>query len=132
MTLRGDVRAPTRNLARLDPRPGMRCLEVGAGGGSIARWLTARVAPGGSVLATDLKAQHIAPAPGPTIEVHDITSGPLPEGALSTTRGKRRGPGRPVPELAYNGPYASPTPEQKTGSPADLNAELLLVTPHAD
>ncbi|MEV7285058.1 hypothetical protein AB0O01_10950 [Streptomyces sp. NPDC093252] len=46
--------ATARAPARLEPRRGMRCLEVGAGGGSIARWLAGRVAPGGSVLATDI------------------------------------------------------------------------------
>ncbi|MEK2472693.1 hypothetical protein [Streptomyces noursei] len=82
--------------------------------------------------ATDLKAQHIAPAPGPTIEVHDITRDPLPEGALSTTRGKRRGPGRPVPVARLQRPVRLAHPEQRLGSPADLNTELLLATPHAD
>ena len=38
---------------------GWRCLEVGAGGGSIARWLADRVGIGGHVLATDLDPRHI-------------------------------------------------------------------------
>jgi SAM-dependent methyltransferase len=62
-------------------RPGMRCLEVGAGGGSIARWLAARVAPAGSVLATDIKPHHISPAPGLTTTTHDISTDPLPAAA---------------------------------------------------
>ena len=33
---------------------GWRCLEVGAGGGSIAAWLARRVGAGGCVLATDI------------------------------------------------------------------------------
>jgi SAM-dependent methyltransferase len=44
-------------IAELEARgvgPGWRCLEVGAGGGSIALWLADRVAPGGAVVATDL------------------------------------------------------------------------------
>src|SRR5262249_60963362 len=32
--------------------PGWRCLEVGGGSGSVARWLAERVVPGGSVLST--------------------------------------------------------------------------------
>jgi hypothetical protein len=59
-------RARLRNLeAWLDPitvehleatgiAAGWRCLEVGAGGGSIARWLSERVAPSGSLVATDI------------------------------------------------------------------------------
>ena len=43
-----------RLLERLGVQPGWRCLEVGAGGGSVAAWLCDRTAPGGSVLATDL------------------------------------------------------------------------------
>jgi hypothetical protein len=33
---------------------GWACWEIGAGGGSIARWLAERVGPTGSVLATDI------------------------------------------------------------------------------
>lgn len=43
-------------IAELEARGigrGWRCLEVGAGGGSIARWLADRVAPDGVVVATD-------------------------------------------------------------------------------
>ena len=37
--------ATTRRLAGLGLRDGRRCLEVGAGTGSIARWLAMRVGP---------------------------------------------------------------------------------------
>src|SRR5438270_6702229 len=43
-----------RHLAALGLAAGWRCLEVGAGTGSIARWLSEVVGPTGSVLATDL------------------------------------------------------------------------------
>ncbi|MCW5249620.1 class I SAM-dependent methyltransferase [Streptomyces sp. SHP 1-2] len=59
--------------------PGMRCLEVGAGAGSVARALARLVAPGGRVTATDLKPGRIAPAPGLTVLAHDIVTDPLPE-----------------------------------------------------
>ena len=45
---------------------GWRCLEVGAGGGSIARWLAERVGPSGHVVATDLDVQFVAPVSMPT------------------------------------------------------------------
>jgi SAM-dependent methyltransferase len=38
---------------------GWRCLEVGAGGGSIARWLGERVGATGSVVATDIDLQRL-------------------------------------------------------------------------
>jgi SAM-dependent methyltransferase len=42
------------HLSRRGVAPGWRCLEVGAGGGSIARWMADRVGPTGYVLATDI------------------------------------------------------------------------------
>ena len=61
--------------------PGARCLEVGAGGGSIARWLAGRVGPEGSVLATDLDTTVCADIAAPNVEVraHDVLSDDLPE-----------------------------------------------------
>ncbi|MEV0678914.1 methyltransferase domain-containing protein [Actinosynnema sp. NPDC050436] len=67
-------------LARLGQtgvRKGWRCLEVGAGGGSVAHWLARR---SGSVLATDLDPRHVPPAPGLTALRHDVARDPLPEG----------------------------------------------------
>ncbi|CAL9368116.1 hypothetical protein SUDANB121_00812 [Nocardiopsis dassonvillei] len=72
----------TSRLAATGVGPGWHCLEVGAGGGSVAHWLAARVAPGGSVTATDVKPDHIAPAPGLEVLRHDITRDPLPEAAF--------------------------------------------------
>ena len=42
---------------------GWRSLEVGAGGGSIARWLGERVGASGSVLATDIDIRYLAGLP---------------------------------------------------------------------
>ncbi|MFY7065806.1 class I SAM-dependent methyltransferase [Nocardiopsis changdeensis] len=72
----------TRRLAQTGVGPGWRCLEVGAGGGSVAHWLADRVAPGGSVTATDVKPEHIAPAEGLEVLRHDVVRDPLPEGAF--------------------------------------------------
>lgn len=62
-------------------RPSWRCLEVGAGGGSIARWLAGRTA---SVLATDLDTTHLRESSGPNLAVreHDLLRDPLPERAF--------------------------------------------------
>jgi SAM-dependent methyltransferase len=53
--------------------PGWRCLEVGAGAGSIAGWLGTRVGPTGSVLATDINIDRLGDLPS-NVEVrqHDI------------------------------------------------------------
>ncbi|MGH3622460.1 MAG: class I SAM-dependent methyltransferase [Sciscionella sp.] len=68
----------TARLAATGVSDGWRCLEVGAGGGSVAHWLAERVAPSGSVLATDVKPGHIAPVHGLTVSEHDIVRDPLP------------------------------------------------------
>ena len=64
--------------------PGWRCLEVGAGGGSVAVWLSDRVAPNGSVLATDIDTTVLAALTHPNLEVriHDILEHDLPDGTF--------------------------------------------------
>ncbi|MFK0195777.1 class I SAM-dependent methyltransferase [Kitasatospora sp. NPDC090308] len=62
--------------------PGMRCLDVGTGAGSVAVWLAGQVAPGGSVLATDLVPLPVPARPGLTVRRHDVVRDPLPEGAF--------------------------------------------------
>jgi SAM-dependent methyltransferase len=61
--------------------PGWRCLEVGAGGGSVARWLVSRVAPDGSVLATDLDVTHLHGLEESRLEVraHNLLVDELPQ-----------------------------------------------------
>ncbi|MDP8922343.1 MAG: methyltransferase domain-containing protein [Chloroflexota bacterium] len=61
-----------------------RCLDVGAGGGSIAAWLCRRVGPGGRVVATDLDTRFLAELALPTLDVrrHDIRRDPLEEQAF--------------------------------------------------
>ena len=53
-----------------------RCLEVAAGGGSIARWLAQMVGPRGHVVATDVDTQFLDLLDNTAIEVrhHDIAS----------------------------------------------------------
>jgi ubiquinone/menaquinone biosynthesis C-methylase UbiE len=47
-------------LARAGARPGLRCLELGCGGGDVACDLARMAAPGGTVLATDIDAPLLA------------------------------------------------------------------------
>jgi SAM-dependent methyltransferase len=70
-------------IDRLEARgvgPGWSCLEVGAGGGSIAGWLCDRVGPDGTVLATDLDTTVLADLTRPNLEirVHDVLVHDLP------------------------------------------------------
>lgn len=64
---------------RLAPliRPGMQCLEIGAGTGTIALWMARH---GGKVTATDLEPHHIPEHPDITPCRHDITTDPLDPG----------------------------------------------------
>lgn len=62
-------------LDAVDVRPGQRCLDVGAGGGSVVRWLADRVGPGGEVVAVDLDTTHLVDRPGVRVARHDITDG---------------------------------------------------------
>lgn len=62
--------------------PGMRCLDVGAGAGSVAVWLAEQVAPGGSVVATDLAPLPVPSRPGLAVRQHDVVRDPLPEEAF--------------------------------------------------
>jgi len=72
------------HMTRLGVGPGARCLEIGAGGGSVAFWLAEQVAPSGRVVATDLETDFLeSEASGrPCLEVlkHDIMADALPTG----------------------------------------------------
>jgi len=75
--------APTqRALERVGVGAGWHCLEVGGGGGSVARWLAARVGASGRVLCTDINTRiiesHRGGTPNLEVKVHDIARDPLP------------------------------------------------------
>jgi ubiquinone/menaquinone biosynthesis C-methylase UbiE len=68
------------HLVRIVVNRGWRCWEVGAGPGTIARWLAERVGPTGSVLATDLDTRFLREIAGANLSVqrHDVVSDPVP------------------------------------------------------
>src|SRR5262245_42077766 len=72
------------HIERLGIRHGWRCLEIGAGGGSMAAWLAARVAAPGRVLATDLDTRYLDRLRLPNLEVRraDVVVDQLPAGAF--------------------------------------------------
>jgi SAM-dependent methyltransferase len=63
---------------------GWRCLEVGAGAGSIATWLCRRVGAHGQVVATDLEVKFLTVLDSPNLEIrqHDIVHDPLEPAAF--------------------------------------------------
>lgn len=69
-----------RQLATLGVDTGWRCLEVGAGGGSIAAWLCDQVGAEGSVVATDLDLTVLGELSRANLEVrvHDVVADQLP------------------------------------------------------
>jgi SAM-dependent methyltransferase len=73
-----------RHLERLGVAEGWRCLDVGAGGGSLAGWLCQKVGPTGHVLATDIDTRFLDRLDYPNLEVrrHDITRETLPDAAF--------------------------------------------------
>jgi 2-polyprenyl-3-methyl-5-hydroxy-6-metoxy-1,4-benzoquinol methylase len=73
-----------RYLEALGVGAGWHCLDVGAGGGSIAEWLCRCVGPTGHVVATDIDTRFLDRLNHPNLEVrrHDITIEALPDAAF--------------------------------------------------
>jgi len=68
----------TARLAALGIDAGWRCLEIGAGGGSVAAWLADRA----RVLATDINPRHLRERETLRVLHHDIRTDALPEGGF--------------------------------------------------
>lgn len=76
--------ATKRRIGLLGLAPGVRCLEIGGGRGSIARWLCECVAPGGQVTATDLETGFLSELALPNLTVlrHDVRTDEFPENSF--------------------------------------------------
>lgn len=72
----------TRYLTGVGVSEGWVCWELGAGSGSIARWLAEQVGPTGSVLATDIDPRFIPASQLDQLQVarHDVTTDVIPAG----------------------------------------------------
>src|SRR2546423_3737663 len=68
--------ATLRLCDELGPLDGWRCLDVGAGTGTVAQHLAERVGPGGQVVATDTDIRFLAPIATANLEVRhaDVTT----------------------------------------------------------
>lgn len=73
--------ATERRLSALGVGPGWICLELGAGAGSVTRWLADRVGPDGRVVAVDLDVSLLGDLGSDTLLVRelDVRTDPLPE-----------------------------------------------------
>jgi SAM-dependent methyltransferase len=76
--------ATQRRMRAIGVSAGWRCLEVGAGNGSIAQWLCSQVGARGRVVATDIDTRFLDALAAPNLEVrrHDISVDDLPDGAF--------------------------------------------------
>ncbi|MFI6044682.1 class I SAM-dependent methyltransferase [Nocardia sp. NPDC051321] len=74
--------ATIRHLEHIGVTQGWRCAEVGAGTGSIARWLADRVGDHGKVVAVDIETEFMAGISAPNLEIRkqDITTTALEAG----------------------------------------------------
>jgi SAM-dependent methyltransferase len=81
---------------------GWRCLEVAAGGGSIARWLSEQVGDNGKVVATDINTVLLKSIEGSNLQTlqHDILLGPPPEGNFDLVHSRWILHHLPDPEIA--------------------------------
>ena len=73
-----------RRMTMLGIRHGARCLEVGAGGGSVAAWLCEQVGSTGRVVATDINIELLQDIKRTNLEAirHDITVDSPPGGGF--------------------------------------------------
>ena len=59
-------------LTRLGISDGWRCLDVGAGGGSVARWMAERVGANGTVVAADMDTRFLRALDLPNVEIRQL------------------------------------------------------------
>jgi SAM-dependent methyltransferase len=69
-------------LTELGVAAGWRCLDVGAGRGSVARWLRDRVGPDGRVVAVDLDTRFFENEPGIEASQRDILADEIEQDAF--------------------------------------------------
>jgi SAM-dependent methyltransferase len=100
-----------RHLGEVGIGPGGKALEVGSGNGSIAAWLAAQVAPGGSVVGVDLDLSLIATrAPDLEFRQGDILAGPVDPGGFDLVTARAVLHHLADPELAIANLVASLAP----------------------
>jgi SAM-dependent methyltransferase len=96
--------ATIRHLETIGVSEGWRCLEVGAGTGSIAQWLYGRVGSTGKVVATDIDIRFLRRISAPNLEVrqHNILNDNLEMGHYDLAHCRKMLQHLPEPEKALN------------------------------
>lgn len=61
-----------RLLETVGLKPGLRCLEIGCGNGSISQWMSRKVGPAGHVVATDIDLQYIKRLRRSNLEIRQL------------------------------------------------------------
>lgn len=79
LSLLEEIYDPGSRRRRQIVQPGWRCLEIGAGRGSMALWLAEQVGASGAVVATDIDVTYLRRLELPNLEVveHNILDSPL-------------------------------------------------------
>ena len=79
LSLLEQIYDPGSRRRRQIVQPGWRCLEIGAGRGSLALWLAEQVGPSGEVVATDIDVTYLRRLELPNLKVveHNILDSPL-------------------------------------------------------
>jgi len=78
-----------RRIRELDLPTDATCWEIGAGAGSIARWLADEIVPDGRVSATDIDTTRLAPGPNLDVYSRDVaTEDPPPGGPFDLIHGR--------------------------------------------
>ena len=74
MRLMSDLLDPSSrfHLSRTGVTAGWRCLEIGAGNGSLSQWLAERVGPAGHVIASDIRTDLMEGIAGGNLEVRQF------------------------------------------------------------
>jgi SAM-dependent methyltransferase len=112
---------------------GARCLELGAGNGSVAVWLAEQVGPEGSVIAIDIEPRHVPAAAGLTVLQGDLSRDPLPSGPFDLIHARMVMPflanrHELVPQLcAMLAPGGTLLIEDLDARPMDVGDEVLHV-----
>jgi SAM-dependent methyltransferase len=104
--LQADVFDPVtiRHLETIVVADGWNCLEVGAGTGSIAQWLSQRVGPTGKVVATDIDMRFLSLIAAPNLEIrqHNILKDDLEVGHYDLVHCRKLLEHLPEPEKALS------------------------------
>ena len=97
-----------RQPREMGVNPGWMCLEVGGGGGSIARWLGEKVGADGHVVVTDINPRWLdIQAANVELRRHDIVSDELPEHAFDLIHVHHVHETRPLPLRGRDPPRTS-------------------------